>query len=61
MVDDLEAIVELSGAAAVELAASALAERGTKAAHCANCGRPLLGPYCAVCGQPARNSRSSTT
>jgi hypothetical protein len=59
MVDDLEAIVELSGAAAVELAASALAERGTKAAHCANCGRPLLGPYCAVCGQPARTHRRS--
>src|SRR5882724_11123314 len=40
MVDDLEAIVELSGAAAVELAASALAERGARAANCANCGKP---------------------
>jgi Protein of unknown function (DUF3667) len=59
MVDDLEAIVELSGAAAIERAASALAERGTKAANCANCGRPLLGPYCAVCGQPARTHRRS--
>lgn len=57
--DDLEAIVELSGAAAVELAVSALAERGTKTGVCANCGKPLLGPYCAVCGQPAKTHRRS--
>src|SRR5712671_372791 len=56
MADDLEAIVELSGAAAVELAASALAER---AANCANCGKPLLVPYCALCGQPAHTHRRS--
>lgn len=59
MVDDLEAIVELSGAAAVELAASALAERGAKTATCANCNTPLLGPYCALCGQPAHSHRRS--
>src|SRR5258706_6352670 len=59
MVDDLEARVELSGAAAVELAASALAERGARAANCANCGKPLLGPYCALCGQRAHTHRRS--
>lgn len=59
MVDDLDAIVELSGVAAVELAASALAQRGAAAATCSNCGKPLLGPYCAVCGQPARTHRRS--
>ena len=50
--DDLGAILETGGAAAVELAASALAERGAKTVHCANCSEPLIGPYCAVCGQP---------
>jgi Protein of unknown function (DUF3667) len=59
MVDDLEAIFELSGAAAVEMAASALAERGAKTATCANCNHPLLGPYCAVCGQAAQTHRRS--
>ena len=57
--DDLEAILEVGGAAAVELAASALAERGTKTGVCANCGKPLLGAYCAVCGQPAHTHRRS--
>src|SRR5512146_352319 len=59
MVDDLGAIFETGGAAAVELAASALAERGTKTETCTNCGKPLLGPYCAVCGQPTRTHRRS--
>ena len=47
------------GAAAVEIAASALAERGTKTGICANCGKPLIGAYCAVCGQPTRHNRRS--
>jgi len=59
MGDDLEAILELGGAAAVEMAASALADRGTKTARCANCNKPLIGPYCAVCGQPANTHRRS--
>jgi hypothetical protein len=59
MVDDLGAIFETGGAAAVELAASALAERGTKTETCANCGKPLLGPFCAVCGQPTHTHRRS--
>ncbi len=57
--DDLGAILETSGAAAVELAASALAERGAKTLHCANCSEPLIGPYCAVCGQPHDTHRRS--
>ncbi len=55
--DELEAILETGGAAAVELAASALAERGTKVGLCANCGHPMIGPYCAVCGQPINTHR----
>jgi hypothetical protein len=59
MVDDIEAILEVGSAAAVEIAASALAERGTKTGICANCGKPLLGAYCAVCGQATHTHRRS--
>jgi hypothetical protein len=55
--DELEAILETSGAAAVEIAASALAERGGTVGKCANCGHPMIGPYCAVCGQPINTHR----
>jgi hypothetical protein len=48
---DLEAILETSGAAAVEIAASALAERGGRLEPCPNCAKPMIGAYCAVCGQ----------
>ena len=51
MTDDLGAIAELGGAAAVELAASALADRGAKPENCKNCGAPVLASYCSVCGQ----------
>ena len=57
--DELEAILETGGAAAVEIAASALAERGGTVGHCANCGHPMIGPYCAVCGQPINTHRRS--
>jgi hypothetical protein len=57
--DELEAILETSGAAAVEIVASALAERGGPALDCANCGHPLIGPYCAICGQPHNTHRRS--
>ena len=56
---DIGAILETGGAAAVELAASALLERGGKLGHCANCNEPLLGPYCAVCGQARDTHRRS--
>ncbi|HEX4302491.1 MAG TPA: DUF3667 domain-containing protein [Rhizomicrobium sp.] len=59
MTGDLEAILEVGSVAAVEIAASALAERGTKTVSCANCTHPLLGAYCAVCGQPANTHRRS--
>lgn len=49
--DDLEAILETSAASAVEIAASAMAERGTAVHPCPNCGKPMIGAYCAVCGQ----------
>jgi len=57
--DELEAILETGGAAAVEIAASALAERGGVAPNCPNCGHPLIGPYCAICGQPHDTHRRS--
>lgn len=56
---DIGAILETGGAAAVELAASTLTERGGKLGHCANCAEPLLGPFCAVCGQPRNVHRRS--
>ena len=51
MSDDFTAITELSGAAAVELAASALIERGANPVPCTNCSAPVIGAYCGVCGQ----------
>ncbi|MBV9905631.1 MAG: DUF3667 domain-containing protein, partial [Alphaproteobacteria bacterium] len=59
MADDIEAILELGGVAAVEVAASHLAERGAKPRSCKNCAKPLLGAYCAVCGQPTKTRRRS--
>lgn len=59
MVGDVEAILETGGVAAIELAASALAERGEHHGACANCTKPLIGPYCAVCGQPTKTRRRS--
>ncbi|MGA7675901.1 MAG: DUF3667 domain-containing protein [Rhizomicrobium sp.] len=55
--EELEAILETGGAAAVEIAASALMERGGTVGHCANCGHPMIGTYCAVCGQPINTHR----
>jgi hypothetical protein len=55
--DELEAILETGGAAAVEIAASALAERGGTVGHCPNCAHPMIGPYCAICGQPHNTHR----
>jgi Protein of unknown function (DUF3667) len=59
MPDDFGAIAELGGAAAIEIAASALAERGAAAAKCRNCGAPMIGAYCAVCGQERDGHRRS--
>ena len=59
MVGDIEAILETGSVAAIELAASALAERGEHHGACANCTKPLIGPYCAVCGQPTKTRRRS--
>jgi hypothetical protein len=57
MADDFGAITELGGAAAIELAASALAEHGAKPGKCKNCGAPVLAAYCAVCGQERETHR----
>ena len=57
MSDDFGAIAEVGGAAAIELAASALAEHGAKPVQCRNCGAPLLAAYCAVCGQERETHR----
>ena len=59
MTGDAEAILETGTAIAVEAAASALAARGQPAGTCANCAKPLLGPYCAACGQPTDTKRRS--
>jgi len=59
MTDDFGAIAELGGAAAIEIAASALAERGAKTTKCRNCGAPVIGAYCAVCGQERDAHRRS--
>jgi hypothetical protein len=55
----LDAISETVGAAAVELAASALIERGGAVTACANCTASVIGPYCAVCGQSRDTHRRS--
>ncbi len=59
MTDDLGAIAELGGAAAIEMVASALVDHGSHAAKCANCAAPVIGPYCAACGQPGNTHRRS--
>lgn len=57
--DDLEAILESGSVAAVEVAASALAQRGGEVHRCPNCGKPVIGAYCAICGQPRDVNRRS--
>jgi hypothetical protein len=57
--DDLEAIFETGSIAAVEVAASALAERGGQVHPCPNCGKPMIGAYCAICGQARDVNRRS--
>jgi len=57
--EELEAILETGGLAAIEYAASALAEHGGKPGKCPNCHAPMIGPYCAVCGQPHNVHRRS--
>jgi hypothetical protein len=57
--NDLEAILETGGVAAVEIAASALAERGQQVHPCPNCSKPMIGAYCAVCGQERDTHRRS--
>ncbi|HWA89256.1 MAG TPA: DUF3667 domain-containing protein [Rhizomicrobium sp.] len=57
--DELEAILETSAVAAVEVAASAMAERGQQVGACPNCGKPMIGAFCAVCGQPRDIHRRS--
>jgi hypothetical protein len=57
--DELEAILETGGAAAVEIAASAMAERGGEVHPCPNCGKPMIGAFCAICGQPRDVNRRS--
>jgi hypothetical protein len=55
--EELEALLETGGVAAVEIAASALARRGTPPKNCPSCGKPMIGPYCAMCGQPDNTHR----
>jgi hypothetical protein len=57
--DELEAILETGSLAAVEVAASALAERGGAVHPCPNCGKPMIGAFCAICGQPRDVNRRS--
>lgn len=55
--EELGAMLETGGIAAVEIAASALAQRGTPPKNCPSCGKPMIGPYCAICGQPDNTHR----
>lgn len=57
--DELEAIIETSGIAAVEIAATAMAERGARVHPCPNCRKPMIGAYCAICGQERDTHRRS--
>jgi Protein of unknown function (DUF3667) len=57
--EEFEAILETGSVAAVEIAASALPERGQQVHPCPNCGKPMIGAFCAVCGQPQDINRRS--
>jgi hypothetical protein len=57
--EELEGLLETGGVLAVEIAASAMAERGAEPRTCPNCGKPLIGPFCALCGQPHNTHRRS--
>jgi hypothetical protein len=59
MSDHMGAIAELGGAAAVELAASAIAGHGAGKDDCRNCGAPMPGAYCGDCGQDRNTHRRS--
>lgn len=59
MSDQTGAIAELGGAAAIELAASTLAQHGSEEGDCRNCGAPMPGAYCATCGQERNTHRRS--
>ncbi|MGD0866487.1 MAG: DUF3667 domain-containing protein [Rhizomicrobium sp.] len=45
--------------AAIEVAASALADHGHETGTCHNCAVPTIGPFCAVCGQERDTHRRS--
>lgn len=55
--EEFEAVLETGSVAAVELAASAMAERGAAPKPCPNCRAPMIGPFCAICGQPHNTHR----
>jgi hypothetical protein len=57
MSDQTGAIAELGGAAAIELATSAMARRD--ADGCRNCGASMPGAYCGACGQERNTHRRS--
>jgi hypothetical protein len=57
--EELGAVLETGGIAAVELAASAMTERGSPPPACPSCSNPMIGPFCAICGQPANTHRRS--
>ncbi|MDE1988045.1 MAG: DUF3667 domain-containing protein [Alphaproteobacteria bacterium] len=57
--DDVEAKPDTGGAAAAELAVSALLERGGRVVPCPNCAYPVTDRYCGRCGQPVDTHRRS--
>lgn len=59
MSDDTGAIVELGGAAALEMVASVLADRDGRSAKCLNCGAHNTDAYCPACGQERDTHRRS--
>jgi hypothetical protein len=59
MIEGLEAVGETAGAVAVEMAVSAILERGGKVGPCTNCSAPMMGNFCGICGQPVETHRRS--
>jgi Protein of unknown function (DUF3667) len=57
--DDVEARPDTGGAAAAELAVSALLERGGRVVPCPNCAYPVTDHYCGRCGQAVDTHRRS--
>ena len=55
----MDASLDTSGAAALEMAVAATLEHGGKVSPCKNCAAPAYGAFCSACGQPVDTHRRS--